>query len=72
METFEIKSFDIKEIILAKSADIEKFYNTVQTEDVIKLIWKEGNTAKSQVFISAMIAGDIKSGDTVIKSEEMM
>lgn len=72
METFEIKSFDSKEIILAKSADVEKFYTTLQSEDVIKLVWHEGNVKKSQVFIASKIAGNIKSGDTVIKSEEMM
>lgn len=70
MEAFKVKSFDSKEIVLAKSEDVEKFYNTIQSEDAVKLEWTEGNTKKSQVFIAAKVAGNVKSGETVIKSEE--
>lgn len=70
METFEIKSFNDKELVLTDSEQVSKLYTILQNEEAIQLIWKDRNIKKSQIVIATNIAGKVRTGEMVVKSEE--
>lgn len=70
METFNIISFDTKEIVLSSSDQIHKFYQAVHSDAEVLLTWKEGGIQKSEVVITSMIIEKIKAGEVKIRSEE--
>jgi hypothetical protein len=70
MERFDIVSYTEKEVVLAGSEQIDKFYTSIHNEDAILLTWNEAGKKYSIVVITTTIVGKVKNGETIIKAIE--
>lgn len=72
MEKFDIVSYSDREVVLANSDQIDKFYTAIHNEDAVQLNWKKDGKKYSKVIITTQITGRVKNGETIITAEEVI
>ena len=71
MEVFNIKTFNDKEILLTECDQVTKLYDTLSKDEAVQFVWIDGNVKKSQIIITGNIAGKIRLGEMLVKSEQV-
>ena len=69
MKQFEVKNYTDKEIVLRDPDQVTELYEAIQKEEAIQLKWNDGNLTRSQIIIAGNIAGRVRLGEIMIKSE---
>lgn len=70
MESFNVKKFNDKEIVLNSCEDMHKLYKVLHDDETVQFVWFEEIMKKSEMIISSNIVGKIRSGEIIIRSEE--
>ena len=70
MEKFKATKNEGSVIELTNSTELERLYDTIESEENFILEWMEGDVRKSEIVIGTSLAGKVKNGDVSLISKE--